>query len=342
MLECVDLDVRFGSIPALSGASLTVSPGSVAAVIGPSGCGKSTLLRVIAGLETPSAGTVRWQGEDLASVPAHRRGFGLMFQDYALFPHLDVAENVSFSLDVAGSPAVDTAARVAELLELVGLGHFADRSVERLSGGEQQRVALARTLAPSPGLLMLDEPLGALDRSLRDELLPEMRRIFAQLGTTVLYVTHDHDEAFAVADEVFVMRAGTIVGSGPPEGLWRHPPDLETARFFGFEPILLTQVDGGVADLGIGTIAVDAPPGAYVAALSPFAASVDAGGSVRGRVVDSSYTTAGHQLTVEVGAHALTVRSPVRVRPGNSITLRIDPERTVLYPTSASPSSSSV
>lgn len=341
MLECRRLTVRFGSVTALGGVDLSLTTGTVGAVIGPSGSGKSTLLRTIAGLEHPGAGTVHWNGVDLTGVAAHQRGFGLMFQDYALFPHLDVGSNVGFALEVAGAEPDAISTRVADLLELVGLAGLEGRPVEGLSGGEQQRVALARTLAPAPVLLMLDEPLGALDRTLRDELLPEMRRIFGALGTSVLYVTHDHDEAFAVADEVFVMRSGVLVGHGAPEQLWKAPPDLDTARFFGFDPVMPAEVSDGKARLDVGTVAVDVPDGRYVAALAPLTARLDPAGEPAA-VVDSQYTTTGHLVTIEIRGHQLDLRTSDAATPGTTVPVSLDPERVTLYAEERPPSNSSV
>lgn len=341
MLECRRLVVRFGSVVALSGVDMSLGQGTVGAVIGPSGCGKSTLLRTIAGLEQPAAGTVDWKGTEMTRVAAHERGFGLMFQDYALFPHLDVGSNVGFALEVAGVEDGAVRTRVAELLELVGLEGLERRPVEGLSGGEQQRVALARTLAPEPALLMLDEPLGALDRTLRDELLPEMRDIFTALGTTVLYVTHDHDEAFAVADEVFVMRGGAMVGHGAPEQLWKAPPDLETARFFGFDPVMPAAVSNREARLDVGTVPADLPDGRYVAALAPLTARLDPAGE-HATVVDSQYTTTGHQVTIEMRGYRLDLHTSHAITPGATVAVSLDPERVALYEDGPPPSSSSV
>jgi len=225
MLDCRDLSVRFGDHLALAGVDLMVPTGNVVAVIGPSGCGKTTLLRVIAGLQRPLTGTVAWDGENLNAIPPHRRGFGMMFQDHALFPHRTVAGNVDFGLKMTGSPLDVRRSRVEEVLELVGLGGYDHRSIADLSGGEQQRVALARTLAPSPRLIMLDEPLGSLDRALRDRLIGEMRGIFARLGITVVYVTHDQDEATgssSCAPERWCERAGPrSCGAIPAPSSWR-------------------------------------------------------------------------------------------------------------------------
>ena len=202
MLSVEGVRVRFEDRWVLDGADLTVGPAEIVALLGPSGSGKSTLLRVIAGLLPPDEGRVLWDGEDVTAVPAHRRRFGLVFQDHQLFPHRDVAGNVGFGLAVAGRPKAEVRERVAELLHLVGLDGFERRSVTALSGGEAQRVALARALAPQPRLLLLDEPLAALDRELHDRLAVDLRYLLQELGTAGLHVTHDRDEAGLVADRI--------------------------------------------------------------------------------------------------------------------------------------------
>jgi len=202
VLEVDGVTVRFGERVVLDQVGLTVGAGEVVGLLGPSGSGKSTLLRVIAGLLVPDRGRVAWDGEDLRTVPTHRRRFGLVFQDHQLFPHRDVARNVGFGLSVSGKPQAEIRRRVTELLDLVGLPGFERRGVASLSGGEAQRVALARALAPSPRLLLLDEPLGALDRELHDRLALDLRRLLKELGIAGLHVTHDRDEAGTVADRV--------------------------------------------------------------------------------------------------------------------------------------------
>jgi thiamine transport system ATP-binding protein len=235
-LELDEVTVRFPGAPdpALDRVALSVAPGEVVALLGPSGCGKTTLLRAVAGLTPPTAGRVLLDGADLAGVAAHRRGVGLMFQDHALFPHRDIGGNVEFGLRMAGVDAAHRRARVGEVLELVGLGGWETRAVGPLSGGERQRVALARALAPSPRLLLLDEPLGALDRTLRDRLVAELAGLFRDLGLTVVHVTHDQAEALALADRVAVMDAGRIVQTGPPGEVWSRPATGFVARFLGF------------------------------------------------------------------------------------------------------------
>lgn len=220
---------------AVDHVDLDVPTGEVVALLGPSGSGKSSLLRAVAGLEPLSHGRVTWDDADLAGVPTHRRGFGLMFQDGQLFPQRDVAGNVGFGLRMARVPAHERAERVRELLALVGLEGFERRPVTTLSGGERQRVALARSLAPRPRLLLLDEPLSALDRALRERLASEVRDALVATGTTALFVTHDHDEAFAVADRVAVMDLGRLLQVDAAARLWQRPADRRVAEFLGYQ-----------------------------------------------------------------------------------------------------------
>ncbi len=201
---------RIDAGAAIADVSFAVARGEIVALLGPSGCGKSTLLRAVAGLEPLSAGSVRWNGEDLMGVPPHARGFGLMFQDAQLFPHMSVAKNVAYGLRWRRVDRAARDARVAELLGLVGLPGAGERAVTELSGGERQRVALARSLAPKPRLLMLDEPLSSLDRALRDRLAADLARLLRETGTTGILVTHDEGEADAIADRTLRMRAGRI------------------------------------------------------------------------------------------------------------------------------------
>ncbi len=246
VLEIVGVEVSFGEVTALSDFDLALESGEVVAILGPSGCGKSTLLRAVAGLQTLDRGRITWDGTDLAEVPVHRRDFGLMFQDHALFTHRDVAANVAFGLRMQGVSLPVRRARVNELLELVGLAGYGPRAIATLSGGEAQRVALARALAPQPRLLMLDEPLGSLDRQHRDELADELRRILQQVGVTVLHVTHDHSEAFAVADRVAVMLAGRVAVIGTPPEVWHQPRRSDVARFLGHANVVTVGPAGAV------------------------------------------------------------------------------------------------
>ncbi|MEU5532296.1 ABC transporter ATP-binding protein [Streptomyces sp. NPDC020362] len=263
--------VRFGGRPVLDAVGLDVAEHEVVCVLGPSGSGKSTLLRAVAGLQPLDAGRVLLDGRDQAGVPAHRRGVGLMFQDHQLFPQRDVGGNVAFGLRMHGVPKRERDAEIGQLLELVGLPGAARRAVAALSGGEQQRVALARALAPRPRLLMLDEPLGQLDRSLRERLVVELRELFGRLGTTVLAVTHDQGEAFALADRVVVMRDGRIAQSGTPLEVWQRPADEFVARFLGFDNVVPATVADAVANTPWGKLPVPegSPQGNYPLLVRP-------------------------------------------------------------------------
>lgn len=260
LLSLQGATVRFGGRPVLDAVDLDVAEHEIVCVLGPSGSGKSTLLRTVAGLQPLDAGRVVLDGHDQGGVPAHKRGVGLMFQDHQLFPQRDVGGNVAFGLRMQGTSRSGQAARVRELLDLVGLPGARDRAVASLSGGEQQRVALARALAPRPRLLMLDEPLGQLDRSLRERLVVELRQLFGELGTTVLAVTHDQGEAFALADRVVVMRDGRIAQSGTPLEVWQRPADAFVARFLGFDNVVDATVSASAADTPWGKVPV--PEGA--------------------------------------------------------------------------------
>lgn len=256
MLSLEGVTVRFGDRPAVDSVDLKVAAHETVCVLGPSGSGKSTLLRVVAGLQELDEGRVVLDGQDVTAVPVHRRELGLMFQDHQLFPQRDVAGNVAFGLRMHGIPRAEAEGRVTKLLELVGLPGAAHRSISTLSGGEQQRVALARALAPEPKLLMLDEPLGQLDRSLRERLVVELGQLFHRLGTTVLAVTHDQGEAFALADRVVVMRDGRIAQAGTPVEVWQQPADEFVARFLGFDNVAPGSVHGDVADTPWGKLPV--------------------------------------------------------------------------------------
>jgi thiamine transport system ATP-binding protein len=251
-LEWRNVVKSFGAAAALSGVNLTMERGETVALLGPSGCGKTTLLRVTAGLEVPEGGRVLLEGGDLDGLPPHRRGMGLMFQDYLLFPHLDVEGNVGFGLRMQGVPAERRRGRIREILGIVRMSGFEKRSVSELSGGEKQRVALARSLAPSPALLMLDEPLGALDAVLRDELMNEIPGILRRAGATVLYVTHDQEEAMAVADRVALMNAGEIVQTGRPMELMKNPANAFAASFLKLGALVPASVSAATLNTALG------------------------------------------------------------------------------------------
>jgi putative spermidine/putrescine transport system ATP-binding protein len=244
-LEAVTAD--YGATRVLENLSLSVETGELVSLLGSSGCGKTTTLRLVAGFMAPTAGTIRLGDRDLTRVAAHKRDIGLVFQNYALFPHLTVADNVAYGLKTRGVAAAERTARVAAMLERVGLGHLADRMPAALSGGQKQRVALARALVIEPALLMFDEPLSNLDAKLRVDMRYEIRQLQQANGTTAVYVTHDQEEAFSISDRVAIMNAGRIMQFDHPEVLYRRPGNAFVARFVGFEnlvPLAVTGRDG--------------------------------------------------------------------------------------------------
>ncbi|MEP6625015.1 MAG: ABC transporter ATP-binding protein [Acidimicrobiia bacterium] len=260
MLRVTGVSVHYGDVVATDHVDLAVADGEIAAVLGPSGSGKTSLLRAVAGLEPVASGAITWDETDVTGTPPHRRDFGLMFQDHALFDHRDVLGNVTFGLRMRGVRSEAQAARAREILDLVGLAGFEHRRVDELSGGEQQRVALARALAPRPRLLMLDEPLAAVDRERRDELAAELRTIIRASGTATLLVTHDLDEAFTLADSVTILDHGRVVRSGTAREVWRAPGSIRAARFLGVTTELTLPVTDGRVDTPWGPVA--APAGA--------------------------------------------------------------------------------
>jgi thiamine transport system ATP-binding protein len=330
-LHAEGIVVRYGGVrhtatTAVDDVTLDVAPGEIVVLLGASGSGKSSLLRGIAGLEPLASGRIRWGAEDLTEVPVHRRGFGVMFQDGQLFPHRDVGGNVAYGL--AHLPRAERERRVAQVLALVGMAGFERRAIATLSGGQAQRVALARSLAPSPRLLMLDEPLSALDRALREHLAGVLRTTLRSTGTTALYVTHDQDEAFAVADRVAVMEAGRVSQIDTPEGLWAHPASRAVAAFLGYGPFLTAddaRALGWRQEIPAGmTLAL--APGGLVATDS----RDDAGARVRivDQVVHRGHVSIGVTLPGGVRASA---RSPRRVA-GATVGVRLDPASCVLVP----------
>jgi thiamine transport system ATP-binding protein len=340
-------EARTGAdVVAVDDVSLDIAPGEVLALLGPSGCGKSSLLRAVAGLEPAAAGTIAWDGADLAGVPVHRRGFGLMFQDGQLFPHQDVAGNVAFGLRMAGVDRAARAARVRELLDVVGLTGYEHRPVATLSGGEQQRVALARSLAPSPRLLLLDEPLSALDRALRERLAEDLRAALTATKTTALLVTHDHDEAFAVADRIAVMSAGRVLQVAAPAELWRRPATREVAEFLGYEAFVaigssvgagLHAAAGSAPDAATGQ-GGRAPRGLVALAAGVFVvaptASPDAS-AYRGTVTGTAFRRGRAEITVEVdGIGRVTALAPAgsALPVGATVALTLDPARIAVIP----------
>jgi putative spermidine/putrescine transport system ATP-binding protein len=242
VLDVENLVVSYGKNEVLHGINLTIVEGEIICLLGPSGCGKTTLLRTIAGLEQHSSGDIKIDGRSIVNTPVHKRNFGLMFQDFALFPHLNVEQNVMFGLKIKGVPTDSQQEIARNMLHLVELVNFNKRDIGQLSGGEKQRVALARSLATYPFLLMLDEPLGSLDASLRGSLALDLRETIKRLGLTAIYVTHDQQEAFAIADRIVLMNKGNIEQDAPPERIYQHPETVFTAQFLGLDNIVSGEV----------------------------------------------------------------------------------------------------
>ncbi|MGN8110832.1 ABC transporter ATP-binding protein [Paraburkholderia strydomiana] len=238
---------RFGAAYAVDSVDLSVPDGKLVCFLGPSGCGKTTLLRMIAGLETPTSGSIEFAGRDITRVPANQRDFGMVFQSLALFPHMSVAQNVAYPLKLRKTPKPEQARRIAELLELIQLPHMANRPVTQLSGGQRQRVAIARAIASQPKLLLLDEPLSALDAKLREAMQVEIRLLQQRLGITTIMVTHDQREAMTMADEIVVMEKGRIAQVGKPLDIYRDPVSEFVADFIGLGNILPVTYDGAGA-----------------------------------------------------------------------------------------------
>ena len=330
------LAVAYGDLRAVDGVDLDVAAGEIVALLGASGSGKSSLLRAVAGLEDVADGDVAWDRRSMVRVPVHRRGFGLMFQDGQLFEHRDVGGNIAYGL--TGLPRARRDERVREMLELVGLPGFERRRVTTLSGGQAQRVALARALAPAPRLLLLDEPLSALDRALREQLATDVRTILRRGGTTALYVTHDQDEAMTVADRVGVMESGRLLRLDTPQRLWSDPGSSKVARFLGFDVVGdLALAPGALRVVGDAVGQSEERGGPAETRLS---ATVLASRLRRGQW-EAEVELAPEQLAelaedAGVGADATADREPVCVtamaqRPhvaGERVVLRLDPART--------------
>jgi len=349
-LELEGLHKAFGRAAAVSDVNLSVNQGELVSLLGPSGCGKTTTLRIVAGFETPDRGRVLLDGHDITFLPPERRGIGMVFQGYSLFPNMTAAQNIAYGLRVARRPAAETRRRVQELLDLIGLRDAADRYPHQLSGGMQQRVALARALAIEPRILLLDEPLSALDAKVRVALRTEIRRVQTQLGITALYVTHDQEEALSLSDRVVVMSHGRIEQVGPPEEVYGEPKTEFTASFIGS----MNQLRGTVGADGAFQYrgrALRLPTGARAAAgqagtlivrpesitLRPDTAALgpDGGANVlAGRVVTRTFLGPIVRFVVEVDGEYLSVDVPGAQRrsypQGQRVTLSFDPETAIL------------
>ena len=339
MLEVVNIYKTYEGQPLLQGVSFCVSAGETVCLLGASGSGKSTLLRIIAGLEPPESGQVLWEGHDLAGTPVHQRNFGLMFQDYALFPHKTVAENVAFGLRMQRLPSQEVNRRVVEELDQVNMRSFARRRVTDLSGGEQQRVALARALAPRPRLLMLDEPLGALDRSLREQHIEDLRQLLHQTGIPAIYVTHDQEEAFTIADRLVVIQNGQVAQVGTPQEVYASPASPWVARFLGLDNLVRGVVVGTdplrvQTECGIfltGCNASSPPLGSQTTLLlRPWGGSLteleSRGGMINGEVEDLLFRAEGYRIRLRCGGHEFHFFLNFPLQIGQQITLYLPVE----------------
>lgn len=327
MLSLRGVEHAYEGQPVLRRVDLEVAQGEIVCLLGESGSGKTTLLRRVAGLES-GAGAVWLADQRLDGRAVHERELGLMFQDYALFPHMNVAANVAFGLRMRGLSRQERDARVNEVLKLVGLEKAAQRDVEQLSGGERQRVALARSLAPRPRLLMLDEPLGSLDAALRERLVVEVRAIIKRLGLTALYVTHDQQEAFAIADRVAVMRAGRIVQIADPETLYYQPRTAFVARFLGLHNVLAVQRHAdGRAHTALG--AYDLPGQAAAVLLHPDGISLsEDADALQAEITESVFRGDHHRMRARPRAApdlSLQFKARGRREVGAQVGLHIDP-----------------
>ncbi|MBN1921884.1 MAG: ABC transporter ATP-binding protein [Anaerolineae bacterium] len=344
-LELINIHKSYDSAPLLCGVNFAVERGEIACLLGSSGSGKTTLLRILAGLEETEAGRILLEGQELTHVPAHQRGVVLMFQDYALFPHKTVAENVAFGLRYA--PTTDSPVKsnrvarellvpkVEAMLALVGLEGFGARDVNSLSGGERQRVALARSLAPQPRLLLLDEPLGALDRNLRERLLEELPTILRQVGVTTVTVTHDQEEALALADRVILLHEGRAVQQGAPEAVYAAPANAWVARFLGLQNLFSAKVVAahhveialGVLELAE-TITLPPPGSTGTVLIQPWGIQPTENGRLRAHVVKRSFHGSYYRVEVDCGGTSLSFTQGLRQpapRVGMELSFNLEP-----------------
>ncbi|OQA15120.1 MAG: Spermidine/putrescine import ATP-binding protein PotA [Chloroflexi bacterium ADurb.Bin360] len=344
-LELTNIHKSYDNAPLLCGVNFSVERGEIACLLGSSGSGKTTLLRILAGLEETEVGRVLLEGQDITQVPAHKRGVVLMFQDYALFPHKTVAENVAFGLRYKPvedrGPKTRRAAnqtiseKVEAMLALVGLEGFANRDVNSLSGGERQRVALARSLAPHPRLLLLDEPLGALDRNLRERLLEELPTILRQVDVTAITVTHDQEEAFALADRVILLHEGQVVQQGAPETVYAAPANAWVARFLGLQNLFpakvvsahRVEVPFGVLDIAE-AITLPLPGSTGTVLVQPWGIQLTDSGSPRARVSKRSFHGSYYRLELDCDGTILSFTQDLRQPApgvGTELAFSLDP-----------------
>ena len=330
---------RYGRVTALDDVSLEIAEGQLLTLLGPSGCGKTTLLRVIAGFIRPTSGTVLIDGRNVTTVPPHKRPVNMVFQRPTLFPHLDVAGNVAFGLRIARVSRTERTRRVEEALTLVRLDGYGDRRAHELSGGQMQRVALARALVNRPQVLLLDEPLSALDLKIRLEMEVELRRVHRETGATFVYVTHDQREALALSDRIAVFDAGRLVQVGSPDDIYRRPATPFAARFVGDANVIAASAaDGGVQIGGVGLALATTLTGPVWLVLRPEVVGVTPGadGPFVGTVGDVAFRGAGFAYRIDVAGLAEPVKAEVSggapIAVGTPVTLRIDPGSCLLLP----------
>jgi putative spermidine/putrescine transport system ATP-binding protein len=328
------LSRRYGNVRALDGLDLELAPGELVALLGPSGCGKTTALRLLAGLEDADSGRVLVDGRDLTNVPANRRDMGMVFQAYSLFPHLTAEENVEFGLRLRKRRGGERRRRAAQMLELVGIAAQRDRYPQQMSGGQQQRVALARALAIQPQVLLLDEPLSALDAKVRVQLRDEIRRIQIEVGTTTLFVTHDQEEALALADRVGVMSAGRLEQVGAPAEVYQRPASAFVADFVGMSNRLPGRVTGGTVEVLGNRLPLVNPEEALAdpvtALVRPEAIDVVVDPDGAGRVLAASFLGPTSRVTVVVADEVRVVAQVASGRlaelaPGTAVRVDIRP-----------------
>jgi putative spermidine/putrescine transport system ATP-binding protein len=333
-----DLRRSYAGVSALNGLSLTLAPGELVALLGPSGCGKTTAMRLVAGLEEADSGRVVIAGQDVTNVSANRREIGMVFQAYSLFPHMTAMQNVSFGMQLHKVGPAERRQRAGEMLELVGLSAHADKYSHQLSGGQQQRVALARALAIEPKVLLLDEPLSALDARVRARLRDEIRRVQLEVGITTLFVTHDQEEALAIADRVGVMNKGRLEQLGPPTVVYSRPSTPFVAEFVGLTNRLAGVVRGGAVEVRgtrLPLVQPDAADGPAIALVRPETVSLEANGSsvpgpLVGNVIATSFLGATSRVTVDLGDATvlaqLTTTDASRMPPGTRVRLVLRPD----------------
>ncbi|MDQ6879071.1 MAG: ABC transporter ATP-binding protein [Candidatus Dormibacteraeota bacterium] len=333
-----DLRRSYAGVTALDGLSLTMAPGELVALLGPSGCGKTTAMRLVAGLEEANSGRVVFGGKDVTNLPANKRDVGMVFQAYSLFPHMTAQQNVAFGLSLHKVGAEERKRQAGEMLELVGLSAYANRFAHQLSGGQQQRVALARALAIQPTVLLLDEPLSALDAKVRSRLRDEIRRVQLEVGTTTLFVTHDQEEALAIADRVGVMNKGRLEQLDAPTAIYSRPATAFVAEFVGLTNRMPGMVRGGEVEVRgarLPLVQPDAADGPAIALVRPETVSLVAEtdstpGPLVGNIIATSFLGATSRVTVDLGDETvlaqLTTADASKLPPGTRVRLVLRPD----------------